>query len=86
MATQPKPNGKDQTDAMAELAKPWTPDNVGGIRVGDLVKLPAIDCTFEVIGLADPLLILRAPSGREVRAGWRAVSKVRTRAEIEGTP
>ena len=56
---------------------------LAGFRIGDHVRLPSIDCTFEVIGLADPLLVLRAPSGRELRAGWRAVQRIRTRSEIQ---
>lgn len=63
-------------------APAWQPDNLAGFRVGDGVTLPGIDCTFEVIALADPLLILRAPSGKEIKAGWQAVARVRTRDEI----
>lgn len=61
---------------MSERA--YQPDNVNGIRVGDAVRLPNIETVFEVIALADPLLVLRAPSGKELRAGWSAVQKVRT--------
>lgn len=74
-------NGLEQVAAMSELAKEqpkeWKPDQIGNIRLGDAVRLPSIGCIFEVIGLADPLLVLRAPSGREVKAGWRAVQRVR---------
>lgn len=50
-----------------------------GLRLGDAVRLPNIDATFEVIGLADESLVtLRAPSGRILRAGWRALAKVKT--------
>lgn len=69
-------NGKEQTERYAELAQPWQPDQIGGIRIGDAVRLPNIDCTFEVIGLAGPLLTLRAPSGRELKAGWRSVTRL----------
>ncbi len=48
---------------------------LAGFHIGDAVRLPNIDCTFEVIALDDPLLILRAPSGRELKAGWRSVSR-----------
>ena len=54
------------------------PETVAGFRIGDAVRLPSIACTLQVIGLDDPLLILRAPSGRELRAGWRAVTRIRT--------
>ena len=70
-------NGKEQMMAMAELAKPWQPKELGGFQVGDAVRLPSIDCIFEVTGLADPFLVLRSPSGREVKAGWRAAERVR---------
>jgi hypothetical protein len=69
-------NGKDEAEAYAKLAKPWRPSEIGGIKVGDAVKLPSIDCTFEVVGIADPLLILRAPSGRELRAGLGSVTRL----------
>lgn len=69
-------NGKDQAEHYAELAKPWQPDHIGGIRIGDAVKLPSIDAVFEVVGIADPIVTLRAPSGREVRAGWRSVTRL----------
>jgi len=49
---------------------------LAGYHVGDLVRLPSIDCPFEVIGFdGESLLVLRAPSGRELRAGWRAVTR-----------
>ena len=69
-------NGREQVEKYSEL---WQPEELGGIRIGDAVRLPNIDCTFEVIALDDPLLILRAPSGRELKAGWRALTRVRTR-------
>ena len=75
-------NGRQQADALAKLAEPWRPDQLGGIRVGDFVKLPNVDAPLLVIDLADPLLILQSPSGHQLRAGWQAVSKVRTRSEI----
>lgn len=47
-----------------------------GFELGDAVRLPGIEATFEVVDLTDPSLIgLRAPSGRIVRAGWRVLSK-----------
>ena len=76
-------NGREQVEKYSKL---WQPDQIGGIRVGDAVRLPNLECTFEVVGFADPLVILRAPSGRELRAGWQAVTKVRTRADMEGQP
>jgi hypothetical protein len=57
-------------------ARLWQPDTLGGIRVGDAVRLPNIEAVFEVVAINDPTLTLRAPSGREVRAGWRAVTRV----------
>lgn len=64
-------DGIEQTQVYAELARP-----LGGIKLGDAVRLPSIDAVFEVVGIADPVLTLRAPSGREVKAGWRAVRVV----------
>ncbi len=79
-------NGKQQTEAMAQLAEPWQPDQLGGIRIGDAVRLPGIDASLQVVELADPLLILESPSGHRLKAGWRAVTRIRTRSEIEGQP
>ena len=68
-----------------QRAPAFEPDNLAGFRIGDHVTLPNIAATFRVIGFQAPaLLILQAPSGREVRAGWQAVAKVRTRTEING--
>ena len=51
-----------------------------GFELHDAVKLPGVDCTFEVVDLTDESLIgLRAPSGRIVRAGWRVLSKVKVK-------
>lgn len=73
-------NGHEQTEAYAQL---WQPDQLAGFRIGDHVTLPNIAATFRVAGFQPPaLLILTAPSGKEVRAGWQAVRRVRTRAEI----
>jgi len=77
MATQM--NGREQTNALAMLANP---ESLNGIRVGDQVRLPSIACNLEVVELADPLLILRAPGGQTLKAGWRAVQKIRTRKDI----
>lgn len=88
-----KLDGKQQVAMMAKLInsdqnapadQAWQPDQVAGFKVGDMVRLPSIDCALEVVGLADPLLVLKSPSGRELRAGWQAVTKIRTRNEIEG--
>ena len=73
-----KPNGMEQVEAMAKLAGEWKPDNIAGIKVGDYVELPNINARFEVVGLADPLLILESPSGHQLRAGWRAVRRCKT--------
>jgi len=72
-------DGREQVDAMAKLAKPWKPSELAGFRIGDAVRLPNIETVFEVVAINDPMLILRAPSGRELRAGWQAVTKVRTK-------
>jgi hypothetical protein len=69
-------DGRKQAEAYAKLAKPWRPSEIGGIKIGDAVRLPNLECTFEVVAISDPLVTLRAPSGREVRAGWRAVTRV----------
>jgi len=74
-ADMTKLNSEQRAPASAKCQ----PDELAGFRVGDAVRLPNLECTFEVIGLADPLLILRAPSGRELKAGWRNVQRVRTR-------
>lgn len=68
---------------MNDTTEQWQPDQLAGFRIGDHVRLPNIDATLIVIGFQMPsVLILRAPSGRELRAGWAACTKVRTRAEI----
>lgn len=68
----------------AQHAPAWQPDELAGFRIGDMVRLPSIDCALQVIDLQPPaLLILKAPSGHELRAGWRACTRVRSRAEIE---
>ncbi|RFF29220.1 hypothetical protein [Wenzhouxiangella sediminis] len=86
-------NGKEQierystlinSDQKAPASPDWQPDTLAGFRIGDHVRLPSVDCPLRVVGLADPLLILESPSGHRLRAGWRAVAKVRSRAEIEG--
>ena len=65
--------------AMAKLAGEWKPDNLAGYKVGDAVKLPNIECTFQIVGLDPPaLLVLESPSGHQLRAGWRAVRRVKT--------
>lgn len=74
-------NGRDQTEAMRQLAEPWKPDQIGGIKIGDAVRLPSIDCVFKVIAINDPVVTLRAPSGREVRAGWRSVTRLPKRSK-----
>ena len=79
-----RPNGREQADALAKLAEPWQPDNLAGFKVGDQVTLPRIECPLKVIGLQPPsLLILESPSGHQLRAGWAACSRIRTREEIE---
>ena len=51
-----------------------------GFTLGDAVRLPGIEAVFEVIDLSDPSLVgLRAPSGRTCRAGWRVISKLKTK-------
>lgn len=75
--TQAK-DGKQQVEAMAQLAEPWRPDTLAGFKVGDMVALPGINCALRVIDLADPLLILESPSGHKLRAGWRQVRRVQT--------
>lgn len=73
-------DGREQVEQYARL---WQPDELGGIRIGEAVRLPSIDCTFEVVGINDPLLILRAPSGKEIKAGWQAVQKLSTKEQTE---
>ena len=77
-------SGLSQTTPLAKLAgKDWRPDQLAGFKVGDFVRLPNIAATLQVIDLQPPaMLILRAPSGHELRAGWRAVERIRTRNEI----
>ena len=55
-----------------------------GFDLGDAVRLPGIEAVFEVIDLSDPSLVgLRAPSGRTCRAGWRVISKLKTKVNHE---
>lgn len=73
---------KLNSEQSAPADQAWQPDHLAGFRVGDAVTLPNVAVVLEVIGLQPPaLLILRAPSGHELRAGWRAVTRIRTRAE-----
>lgn len=79
-------NGKQQVEAYAKLVNreqraPWQPDELAGFRVGDMVRLPGFPAALRVIRLADPLLILKGPHGREIKAGWKAVERVRGRKE-----
>jgi hypothetical protein len=70
-----------------QRAPAFAPDTLAGFRIGDSVRLPAIDATLIVTGLQPPsILVLRAPSGAELRAGWQAVQRVRTRTDIEAKP
>ena len=70
---------KLNTEQRAPAADHWRPDNLAGYKVGDAVRLPGIDATLEVIALNPPaLLTLKAPSGRQLQAGWRAVSRAAT--------
>ena len=78
-----KPNGREQTNALARLAEPWKPTELAGFKVGDYVRLPNVDAPLLVIDLADPVLILQSPSGHQLKAGWRAVTKIRTHKEIK---
>ena len=62
-------------------ADEWRPDQLAGYKIGDAVKLPGMECTFQIVGLNPPaLLLLQAPSGRQLQAGWRAVQRVKTQA------
>ena len=75
-----KRNHAADVAAMAKLAgSEWQPDNVAGFKVGDYVELPNISVRLRVIDLADPLLILEAPSGHQLKAGWRQVRRVQIR-------
>ena len=67
-------NGTEQVKALAKLAG-YMPENLGGIRIGDTVRLPSIAEPLQVVQLADPLVTLRTPNGKELKAGWRAVQK-----------
>lgn len=62
-----------------QKAPAFEPDNLAGFRVGDMVKLPNIPAAMRIKRLADPLLILEGPGGREIKAGWRTVERVRVR-------
>ncbi len=67
-----------------QRAPAWQPDQLAGFKVGDQVRLPSLAVPLKVIDLAPPaLLILESPSGHQLRAGWRACAKVRTRADME---
>ena len=73
---------KQQIEAMRKLAgSEWKPDNLAGFRIGDYVELPNINALLKVIDLADPLLILEAPSGHQLKAGWRQVRRVQIQTD-----
>ena len=57
-------------------APAWRPSEIGGIKIGDAVRLPSIEAVFEVVAINDPIVTLRAPSGKEVRAGWQCLLKL----------
>ena len=57
----------------------YKPSSVAGFKIGDMVTLPNINARLKVIDLADPLLILEAPSGHQLKAGWRQVRRTPTR-------
>lgn len=69
------------SEQRAPAADQWQPDHLAGFKVGDYVTLPNINTRFRVIDLADPLLILESPSGHQLRAGWRAVRRVKTQTD-----
>lgn len=74
-----------QRKTAAQSATALKPDHLAGFRIGDHVRLPSIDAALIVTGLRPPsVLVLRAPSGAELRAGWQAVQRVRARSDIEG--
>lgn len=55
-----------------------------GFELHDAVKLPGVACVFEVVDLTDPSLVgLRAPSGKLIKAGWRVISKLKTKVNHE---
>lgn len=57
----------------------YKPDQLAGYCIGDAVRLPGIDAILQVVALNPPaLLTLKAPSGRQLQAGWRAVSRAAT--------
>lgn len=48
-----------------------------GFELGDMVRLPCIPATLEVIGLQDNSLVkLRTGDGRVITAGWRTLTKI----------
>jgi hypothetical protein len=66
-------------EVRAAAIRNGSPESRNGFQLGDACRLPGVDVTFQVIGLKDESLVdLRAPSGRIVRAGWRALSRVTT--------
>ena len=70
-----KRNHNSDVAAMARLSD-WQPDNLAGIKVGDLVDVPTLG-RCEVVELLPPsLLKLRKADGAEFKAGWRACQRV----------
>lgn len=56
------------------------PQQLGHLQIGDAVRLPGLTETYEVIAFADnALAMLRAPSGRVFKAGWKCCRKVNQR-------
>lgn len=66
-------------EVRANALRANSPQSRNGFRLGDPVRLPCLDVTFEIVGLSDPSLVdLLSPSGRIIRAGWRVISKLKT--------
>ena len=66
-------NGREQVEAMSRL---YEPDNLAGIKAGDLVDVQTLG-RCEVVALLPPsLLKLRNATGAEFKAGWRQCMKV----------
>lgn len=72
-----------ENDSSEQTITAWQSDELAGFRIGDLVRLPSVSGALEVQGFKPPsLLILRAPSGVTVQAGWRIVQRVRIKRRI----
>lgn len=67
----------DGGDQVKQYSRLYTPDQLGGFRIGDVVDVASLG-RCEVVGLLHPsLLQVRTYRGTIVKVGYRACSRVR---------